>query len=228
VLPGPAGEWSAPAELAAGAAQIAWAGRRIVTTAPAADLTCVALPLTHHGATLGSFVLVHAGSGGFSANLWSLLTVFTHVVAAACANVRLVGRLTGQASALERLVEERTRQMQHSRDALRVVFDSLPDGVILLDADERLLAVNQFFCATIIGRHPRELVGRSYAQVWQLLERQPNVRVELTPSREPGGQQLLVRLGAEQAGRAFIVRRTPICAEGDRAEQYLEFWSATR
>ncbi|NTW97817.1 MAG: PAS domain-containing protein, partial [Oscillochloris sp.] len=158
--------------------------------------------------------------------LWSLLTVFTHMVAAACANVRLVGRLTGQTSALERLVDERTRQVQHSRDALRVVFDSLPDGVILLDAEERLVAANQFFCATIIGRHPRELVGQSYSHVWQLLERQPNVRVELTPGHEPGRQQLIVHMGGPEHARSFTVRRSPVGAEGGRAEQHLEFWSA--
>jgi GAF domain-containing protein len=223
-LPGDSQEWAGPAAMAAGAAHLAWAGQRIVTTAPSADQGCVALPLTHHGATIGSFVLVHDGKGGFSANLWSLLTVFTHIVAAACANVRLVGRLTGQAVALERLVEQRTRQVQHSRDALRVVFDSLTDGVLLLDSDERLLAANQYFCNEIVGRHPRELVGQSYAHIWQLLERQPNVRVELTPGQEPGQQQLLVRLGDPRSGRSFSVRRAPVGAEGQRVDQYLEFW----
>ncbi|NTW02757.1 MAG: GAF domain-containing protein [Oscillochloris sp.] len=226
VLPGPTEVWAKSAEVAFGAAHLAWSSQRIATTVPSTDITCVALPLTHHGVTIGSFVLVHSGKSGFSANLWSLLTVFTHMVAAACANVRLVGRLTGQATALERLVDERTRQLQHSRDALRVVFDSLPDGVILLDADERLRAANQFFCIQIIGRHPRELVGQSYAHVWQLLERQPNVHVELTPLQEPGHQQLLVRLGGgSHSDRTFVVRRAPVGSEGRRADQYLEFWS---
>ncbi|NTV65573.1 MAG: GAF domain-containing protein [Oscillochloris sp.] len=225
VLPGPASIWTAPARLAAGAAQLAWSSQRITTTVPTPDMTCVALPLTHHGTTIGSFVLVHAGKGGFSANLWSLLTVFTHMVAAACANVRLVGRLTGQTSELERLVDERTRQLQRSRDALRVVFDSLTDGVILLDGDERLMAANQFFCTTIIGRHPRDLVGQSYAHVWQLLERQPYVQVELQPGQEPGRQQLVVHMGEPQARRTFIVRRAPVSGNERRADQYLEFWS---
>jgi GAF domain-containing protein len=228
VLPGPASAWAAQAQLAAGAAQLACSSQRITTTVPTTDTTCVALPLTHHGETIGSFVLVHTGKSGFSANLWSLLTVFTHMVAAACANVRLVGRLTEQASALERLVDVRTRQLQHSRDALRVVFDSLPDGVILLDADERLVAANQFFCTSIIGRHPRELVGQSYPHVWQLLERQPNVRVELRPSHDPSRQLLLVHIGGPKDGRAFTVRRSPMVTEGGRTEQYLEFWSTLR
>lgn len=224
VLPGPTSQWSSPANLAAGAAHLAWTSQRIATTVPITDMTCVALPLTHHGATIGSFVLVHAGKGGFSANLWSLLTVFTHMVAAACANVRLVGRLTNQANTLERLVDERTRQLLHSRDALRVVFDSLTDGMILLDTDERLVAANQFFCASIIGRHPRELVGQSYPHVWQLLEQQPNVVVELTPSQETGQQQLMVRIGGIDKVRIFHVRRIPVGSEDHRAEQYLESW----
>ncbi|MBX0329257.1 GAF domain-containing protein [Oscillochloris sp. ZM17-4] len=227
VLPGPAAEWAGSADLAGGAAQMAWAGQRIVTTAPVPDMTCVALPLTHHGLMIGSFVLVHDGKCGFSATLWSLLTVFTHIVAAACANVQLVGRLTGQASALERLVEQRTRQMQGSRDALRVVFDSLPDGVILLDSDETLLAANQFFCAKIVGLHPRDLVGQSYAHVWQLLERQPHVQVTLMPGQEAGHQQMTVRIGDPPSARTFTVRRSPVDGEAHRVEQHLEFWIMT-
>jgi hypothetical protein len=100
--------------------------------------------------------------------------------------------------------------------------------VILLDAEERLLAANQFFCTTIIGHHPRELVGQSYAHVWQLLEHQPDVHVDLTPNHDSGAQLLLVRIGVAPEGRTFIVRRSPVGSEGHRAEQYLEFWSLTR
>ncbi|EFO79833.1 putative GAF sensor protein [Oscillochloris trichoides DG-6] len=224
VLPGPANLWDSYAELAAPSAHLAWSTQRIVSTNPVPDTTCLALPLTHHGLTIGSFVLMHPGKTGFSANIWSLLTVFTHMVAAACANVQLVGRLTEQAHILEDLVEERTQQLQRSRNALRVVFDSLAYGVVLLDAQERLVAANNLFCNTIIGRHPRELVGLTYSAVWHILETQPHVRIELIPGPDPARPELVVHVGKLPEQRSFTVRRTPVDSETDAGEQYLEFW----
>lgn len=206
-----------------GAARLAREGQRVVTTAPRPDLTCVAMPLTHHGVTLGAFAQVHEGAGSFPANVWSLLTVFTHVIAAACASMRLVSRLTEQTRLLEELVAERTQQLQHSRDALRVVFDSLPDGILLLDAEERLLAANTIFCSRIAGRHPRDLVGQSYSTVWQELERRGGLGVSLQPGNN-GRQRLTVRCAWPDGERRFHVERTPVAAEGLPADQSIEFW----
>jgi len=209
-----------------GAARLAREGQRAVTTAPGPGLTCVAMPLVHHGVALGAYAQVHEGAGGFPANIWSLLTVFTHVVAAACATQRLVGRLTEQARLLEELVGERTRQLQRSRDVLRVVFDSLPDGILLLDASERLLAANTIFCREIAARHPRELVGQSYAAVWQALERRGGLKVELRPGG--GHHGLTVRMSGPGGERRFHVERTGVAGEGGAAEQSLEFWREVR
>lgn len=209
---------------AAGAARLAWAGQGIATTGPIPDHTCVALPLTSHGATIGAYALIHANGGGFSASVWSLLTVFTHVIAAACANISLVARLTEQTHTLEALVEQRTRQLQRSRDALRVVFDSLREGILLLDAEERVLAANNHFCVGVAGLHPRDVVGRGYAQIWQRLERSGALTVELLATPGGGRQRLAVRQARAGGMRAFLVERTPVGGEGRPVEQYLEFW----
>lgn len=208
---------------AAGAAELAWAGQRIATTAPAPDLTAVALPLTNHGATIGAFALIHANNGGFSAAVWSLLTVFTHVIAAACANMTLVARLKEQARSLEALVDQRTRQVQRSRDTLRVVFDSLSEGILLIDGEEKIAAANNHFCAGIAGAHPRDVVGKSYAELWRDLERGGAMRVELLPTPGPGRQRLSVGHGE----RRFVVERAPI-GDGGGPEQALEFWREER
>lgn len=221
------GDEQAPAQqlvgYASGAAQLAWSSQRIATTAPAPELTCVALPLNHHGATLGAFALLHNG-GGFSAAIWSLLTVFTHNIAAACASMRLIARLTEQTRVLEELVGQRTQQVRRSRDALRLVFDSLREGVLLLDQQERVLAANTLFCRSIIGTHPREVVARSYAEVWQALERRAPLQVELAPASGVGRQTLSVLLADPAGKRRFLVERVPIGASEQAAEQYLEFW----
>jgi GAF domain-containing protein len=213
----------AQVRLVAGAAHLAWAGQRIATTAPTPELTAVALPLTHHGATIGAYALLHGNTAGFSSAVWSLLTVFTHVIAAACANMRLVVRLTEQTRALEALVEQRTRQVQRSRDTLRVVFDSLNEGILLIDAEERIGAANTHFCAGIAEVHPREVVGKSYAELWRDLERGGALKVELLPSTGGGRQRLAVRKGR----RRFVVDRAPI-GDGAGPEQALEFWREER
>ncbi|HMQ34450.1 MAG TPA: GAF domain-containing protein, partial [Chloroflexaceae bacterium] len=204
---------------AAGAARLAWAGGGIATTGPTPDSTCVALPLASHGTTIGAYALIHANGNGFTAAVWSLLTVFTNVVAAACTSMSLVARLTEQAQALEGVVQQRTLQLQRSRDALRIVFDSLREGILLLDAEERVLAANSRFCASIAGLHPREVVGRSYAQVWQGLERRGALAVELLDHRvehppDVRGEPLRAALRPELGGQCLGQRREPVDVGG--------------
>jgi GAF domain-containing protein len=133
---------AANSELGACAASIAkqaWSAAKIVTD----SITCagethrlVALPLVHNGAAIGVFALIRARQSDalFSANTWSLLTIFTNVIAATCANLQLVAKLRQHAKTLEGLVDIRTRQLQRSRDLLRIVFYNLPEGLVLLDA----------------------------------------------------------------------------------------------
>lgn len=211
--------------MASGAARLAWASQRIATTGPAPEVTCVAMPLINHGTAIGSYALLHANGGGFSAAVWSLLTVFTHAIASACANISLVARLTQQARILENLVEQRTQQVRRSRDALRAIFDSLNEGILLLDSEERILAANAHFCTQVVGTHPREVVGQPYAQVWQTIERRGELSVELLPTSGFGRQRLFVRQNFAGSTRSLLVERTPV-GSASRAEQFIEFWRA--
>ncbi len=209
---------------AAGAARLAWASQRIATTGPSADSTCVAMPLINHGQTIGAYALLHVNNGTFAPSAWSLLTAFTNVIAAACANIGLVTRLTEHTRSLEDLVAQRTRQVQRSRDALRVIFDNLREGILLLDAGDRVLAANRNFCTEVAGTHPREIVGRSYAQLWQRIERQGSLKVELLSGSAGGRQRLTVRQEVAGTTRSYLVERSPVGGEGRPVEQYIEFW----
>ena len=210
--------------VAGGAAHLAWTSQRIATTAPDPLSTCVALPLINHGRTIGAFTLLHANDKGFVASTWSLLTAFTNVIAAACANIELVARLTEQTRLLEGLVEQRTHQVQRSRDALRVVFDNLHEGILLLDLNDQVLAANHNFCVGIAGAHPREIVGHSYAQLWQRLERGGALTVTLLSGTVDGRQRLTVRQTITDTVRGFLVERSPVDSEGQSVEQFIEFW----
>ncbi|HWQ13736.1 MAG TPA: GAF domain-containing protein [Roseiflexaceae bacterium] len=187
----------------AATARQAWQTQSVVT-APgngAGLPACAALPLVRHGRGIGAFVLTRAQPGelGFAPETWALATIFAGVVAVACANLQHVAALRREARLLEALVEQRTRQLQSSRDVLRAVFDHLPEGVLLLDADDRVLAANTVFCETILGRHPRDVVGQQYGEVLRALEK--------------------------RAGAQGSLRVTAVAAPGDgRSGQRLVFW----
>lgn len=209
------------------AARQAWERQSIVNDDGAGDphgLAYVAQPLTQGGQRIGAFVLVRPAAtaqAGFSASLWSLLSLFTHVVAAACANMRMVARLRSDAATLESLVSDRTRQLQTSRDSLRTIVDHLPDGMLLIDDADQVLAANQAFCRAIVGCEPRELVGQSYAIVLQRLEARGDVAIEPRAGRPAATSSLRVRCyDAQGQPRAFWVERFQIA---DQTQQ-VEYW----
>jgi PAS domain S-box-containing protein len=225
---------------ATAAAKQAWDAKKIVNDtihAEEVDLTCVALPLIHSSHAIGAIVLVRLTKGTvfFSANTWSLLTVFTNLIAANCANSQLVSKQKDYLEKLEALIEERTRQLQNSRDTIRVVFDHLPEGLVLLDPQEVLLAANHAFCYSVIGRHPRTIVGRSLATLWEELEQRAEMHIELLPppptstrrlNNTEAGKRSLRILCTDATGQQkwYEVVRTPIIKDAGEVEQYVERW----
>ncbi|HEX5689256.1 MAG TPA: histidine kinase dimerization/phospho-acceptor domain-containing protein, partial [Roseiflexaceae bacterium] len=113
--------------------------------------------------------------------IWTLLTTFTNVVAAAFVNLQLLDQLQQRAERLEEEVEERTAQLKRSRDLLRIVFDHLPDGLVLLDKDARMLAANEAFCRRVLGLLPTEVIGRSYAAITRELKHKALLQIEQQP-----------------------------------------------
>jgi PAS domain-containing protein len=136
----------------------------------------------------------------------------------------LVQRLREQAQLLEELVTERTDQLQRSRDVLRMVFDSLPEGVVLLDESERLAAVNTVFANQIVGCHPRDLVGKTYAHLLRMIERAAPTTIELVPEARSGRQQLRLRQRLADGERSFLIERMEIPSTQGQPASRLEFW----
>jgi PAS domain S-box-containing protein len=181
--------------------------RQLSSLAHAADLMYVALPLLHNGAVIGVLVLIRRAPGAavFSARMWSMLTTFTNVAAAAFANLQLVDRLQARAQELERLVDERTHQLQRSRDLLRVIFDHLPDGLVLMDADTHILAANRAFARNVLGIRPQSIVSRTYQSVVDELERSSYLRIE--PHHSDSGARRVVCTDLVGQQRWFEIER---------------------
>ncbi len=195
------------------------------------DLPALALPLIANGQQVGVLTLIGdtASSLDFPASTWSLLTVFTNTIAAACTNLLLQQEQQQHLQQLEQQVAQRTHQLQASRDALRSMVDTFVDGMLLLDADETVLVVNRAFSETILGRHPREVVGMNYEAIWDDLEQRG---LHLTAQRSsdpnaPHGQQMYAVKCRNAAGTTgwYLVKRDPIRSELG-VERYLEYWES--
>lgn len=196
-----------------------------ITDTPA---SLIALPLVHNGTTIGAIVLLRSSGERitFSANTWSLLTVFSSIIASTSANMKLVAQLRDYTEALEELVAQRTRQVQHSRDTLRIIFDNMTEGMLLLDPNKRLLAANNAFCEQFMGQHPRDVVGHDYADIWEQICLRPDIVVS-TPRSSASAQSShhtrLVQITGAQQGQ-YEVTRSPIYDEHHELVQYLEIW----
>jgi PAS domain-containing protein len=159
-----------------------------------------------------------------------MLTIFTGFIASTCANLQLVAQLRDYTETLEALIAQRTRQLQHSRDTLRIVFDNMRTGLVLLDSQEYLLAANSAFCHQIAGRDPRTLVGQEYALVWEQMVHDMHLQVEAEetlPTAMPAHTITIKRLlltNQHAEKHRFEISREPIVDHSNTVVQYLEYW----
>lgn len=181
--------------------------------------SCIALPLSRMGQDVGVAVLYRAApeEPALAADMWANLTIYAGTLGAICAGMRQAEALRRDARLLESLLAERARQVQNSRDILRVVFDHLPEGILLLDGDDMVLAVNRFFADRIAGVHPRDLVGRSYAELRQRLHLRGMQRI--SHDAEERAEVTLPDAGGRL--HAYEVERTAMQTDDGAM---LEFW----
>ncbi|NJP05679.1 MAG: GAF domain-containing protein [Chloroflexaceae bacterium] len=220
------------------AAQNAYHQQQIVNDThadQALNFTCIALPLIQSGKAIGSFVLVYEThiDSPFSSDMWQMLAIFTNVIAVTCANMQLIQRLKQHSEKLEALIEHRTEQLQRSRDLLRIVFDNLAEGLVLVDAGGAILATNYAFCRAMTGGHPRNIVGKRYNQIWDehiqsRIETCNGSFQELDSPSESGQEYYHMRictLDTKGQKQWYDVDRLQIAGMNDQATQYLERWS---
>jgi PAS domain S-box-containing protein len=183
----------------------------------------VALPLTRQGRRLGALALISRSADAAPPERWAQLSLFAGLVAMSCDNIARATAMRQHLAALEELVAQRTRQVQSSRDMLRLMFDHMPDGVLLLDDQERVEAVNQFFSQKLLGRHAREVVGWPYARVRLELEQHANAA--FSPESEDGPDYPCWARCTDSAGsmRLFEIVRSSI-QRGGPGNRTLELW----
>lgn len=66
-------------------------------------------------------------------------------------------------------------------ELLHTIFDHLPDGLVLLDGEGRILIANEPFCEDVLGILPRAAIGQQYDAILQELERCGQLAIEPHP-----------------------------------------------
>ena len=176
----------------------------------------IALPLAHGSASFGTLMISHPLPGRFSSQD---LLLFEGVAAQA-------GLALGSARQEERRQRDRPlfgqeRQSIYNSDPMHIIFDHLPDGLLLLDPAGRILIANDAFCEDVLGLPPRAVIGRAYAAVIQEVEHTDQIRIEPHPSI-PALRRARCA-GADEQPRWYEIDRYSM-AGGDGAEQLIERW----
>jgi signal transduction histidine kinase len=107
------------------------------------------------------------------------------------------------------------------------VFDHVPDGLLLLDADEIVLAANHTFCQWFIGQHPRTVVGQSYTQIWEQCTYASERHIEVKRSLPPMGNNIireLVAVSRENRQNLYAKHRCLLVDSEQDVTHYLERW----
>lgn len=99
------------------------------------------VPLLHKGQVLGGLSLGDTRTGQFRHEHLELLTGLAAQAAAAIANARLFAKI------------------EASRRDWEITFDTIADGIVIVDMDGFVLQTNHAF-ARLLDMHPRELIGR--------------------------------------------------------------------
>lgn len=166
-------------------AERAWSERTLITESldelAGLRLTCVALPLLYGDVALGTLLLAQPAQEStiFPQGDWPLLTTFANVAAVAFANLNLIEQLRLRTTELEYQVVHRAGQVQRSRDLLRVVFDHLADGLVLMDVNTHILTANHAFCKGILNLEPTMVVGRRYDEVFAAATQDSSIHIQL-------------------------------------------------
>lgn len=114
------------------------------------------------------------------------------------------------AVALDRMAAESTEQINRisqQRNELEAVFGSMVEGVLTVDAEERIQSFNPAALA-LLGLNPQRVKGRSALEAVRNLELQRCIRATLTSSVTQEGEIILP--DATGTSRTFYLRGVPL------------------
>jgi GAF domain-containing protein len=185
-------------------------------TAPAGSI--MALPLAHAHTSFGLLTISHQLPNHFTSQD---LLLFEGVAAQASLALRAAHENQAMQHPHVQPISEQAHQITHSRDPMHIIFDHLPDGLVLLDAGGHILIANEAFCEDVLSLPPRATIGRRYAAIIQDLQQSAQIAIEPHPSIPT--MQRARCAGTDGRQRWYDIDRYSVAAD-DGAEQLIERW----
>ncbi len=112
------------------------------------QLTGVGLPLIARQKVVGLLFIFRSYAGVFSSNEYALLSSFANQAAIAVQNAQLY------------------TQVNHEKERLNTLLDSLSDGILILDSQNRIERCNPAF-ARMVGLPPEKILNAQHEQIIQ-------------------------------------------------------------
>lgn len=100
------------------------------------------LPVQVKSQTIGVMQVLHRNTGWFDADDLRLAYPVANFVGIAVENARLFSEVQGFNRQLEQMVNERTRELAEEKEKTEAILASMADGLLVLDADNHILAAN--------------------------------------------------------------------------------------
>lgn len=149
---------------------------RYIPTEPR-TLTELVIPLINQREVLGVLDLQSANLDAFSPRDMNVLEVFANRVTVMLDNVRLYEALRRDAKTLAERVEQRTRQLQQTRDQIEAIFNNSIDAIILTYLTGQIRQTNPA-CDTLFGYAPDALFEHTIEELFD-----PTVHAQLEAAR---------------------------------------------
>ena len=169
------------------------------------------LPVKHRGRLIGILYLEHRlVPDVFSAERISILEQLAAQAAVSIENSQLVDRLEDHQRLLKEHVQQRTAELQRSRNTLQSIVDHSPVMVFLKDLDGRYLAHSPAVAAHF-GRAGESIVGLRDAELWPADADTEAIRQEDLQVASAGTTLRTTRLSSTPEGkRTFLVSKFPV------------------
>jgi PAS domain S-box-containing protein len=175
------------------------------------------LPILHRGQLIGVLYLEHRlVPDVFTVGQLSVLEQLAAQAAVSIENSQLVDRLEDHQRRLEEHVQQRTAELQRSRNTLQSIVDHSPVMVFLKDLEGRYLAHTPSL-ATNFGRTGQSLIGLQDSELWPDKADVDAIRSEDQQVARTGTTLRTTRLSATPEGkRTFMVSKFPVPDEQGR------------
>lgn len=124
-----------------------------------APRSILCLPVQVKSQTIGVMQVLHQNPNWFDQSDLRLAHPVANFVGIAVENARLFSEVQGFNRQLEQMVAERTRQLAEEKERTEAILASMADGLLVLDADNRILAANTV-AERMLGFRLSEMLGQ--------------------------------------------------------------------